>query len=161
MATKTAKKKKPKHGSKGHNSAVEKDLDELRKIAKAQLSLDRRKSLAMSDFREEHKNLTNRLEKAGFSRDEFKQPYADFVKIAECDTDEDAEIVKQNQKLFLANQRRAYDALSPGGQIDWIDLVQDADEIRKAREEAEKAAEAEAAEAAESAEDATDTPAEI
>lgn len=152
MATKKKAKKKKAAGV-GHNSAGAADLEEIRKIAKAQRLLDRKKTDAMAEFRQQHKDLTNRLEKAGMSRDEFRQPYADFCKVADCDTDEDAKIVKENQKLFLANQRKIYDALSPGGQVDWVDLIQDADQIRKDREEAERIAAEEAAEAVEEPED--------
>lgn len=151
MATKKARKKKAKKVGPGHNSGDQTDMDEIRKIAKAQRLLDKKKDDFNKEHLKSHKDLTNRLEKAGMTRDEFKQPYADFLKIAECETDEDAKIVRENQKLFLANQRKIYDALSPGGQVDWIELIQDAEQIRKDREEAEREQAEAAAEAGEDA----------
>lgn len=162
MASKRKRKPKTKTKTKsnqiGHNSDGHKDQEEMRRIAKAQRNLNRRKKDAMDAFKKEHKDLTNRLEAAGYTREEFKEPFDDFCAIADCDTDEDVKIVVENQKIRLANKRRIHDALSPNAQLDWINLIQDADEIRKLRDEAEATR---AAEAAEAGENATDTPAEV
>lgn len=155
---KAKKKAKKKNPNVGHNSDGARDMDEIRKIAKAQRLLDRKKRDALAEFKQQHKDLTNRLEKAGISREEFADPYKKFCKLADCDTDEDAKVELENQKIFLANQRRTYDALNPGGQMDWIDLVQDAEQIQKLRDEAEAEA---ARAAAEGADEPEETAAEI
>lgn len=159
-----AKKSAAKKGANGrspligHNSDHAADQDEIRKIAKAQYSLDRRKKEAMDDFRQEHRNLTARLEKLGMTRNEFREPYAKFVAYNDCDSDEDAKKAQEDAKIFLANQRRMYDALSPNTTLDWIELIQDADKIKADREAEDRRA---AEEAAAAAEEPEETPAEI
>ncbi len=152
------KKKKPEHGQRGHNSNDADLAAEILKVAKAQRSLDNERRKANADFRERHKKLTDRLRDIDISRQAFAQPYANYCRIADSENDDDAKVAQADNKIHLAAQRRCYDALSVGMSLDWIDLIQEADEIKKLREQEElKAAE----EAAESADDATDTPAEV
>ncbi len=149
-----AAKATPGHNSNPHDPAVQ---EELGKIAKAQRSLDNEKAKTKADWREREKKLTERLENVGFTRDQYKAPYKRFCEIADCDNDDEVKTVRENHRIFLAKQRQAFDALGQGDQINWIDLIQDADEIEKLRaEEAEKADAA----AAESGEEAVDTPVE-
>ncbi len=153
-----AKKKKAVHGARGHNSADADVTAEILKVAKAQRSLDNERRKANADFRERHKKLTDRLRDIDISRQAFAQPFANYMRIADAENDEDAKKAKEDNTIYLAEQRRCYDALSVGESLDWIDLVQDADEIRKLREEEERAA---AEEAAEAGEDAEETKAEV
>lgn len=156
---KTARKKTPmKEPGIGHNADNGEDMDELRKIAKAQRTLDKEMESTRKDWTERKRNLTARLEKVGKTREQFKEPYDHFCKIADAKDDAEARKAKEDRKVFLAQQRVIYDALGQGDSIDWVDLIQDADEIRALREEEEQKA---AEEAAAAASDAEETPAEI
>lgn len=129
-------------GKVGDNSDKEKRNDEFRKIAKAQRLLDNEKAATQADWRKRHKALTARLVAIESSRQAFAQPYANFCRIANAENDDDAKRAAEDNKMYLAQQREAYDALSPNEQIDWINLVQDAEKLRKDREEAEREREA-------------------
>lgn len=143
---KSAKKKAAKRAPLiGHNSDDAATNDELRKIAKAQRTLNKEKKDVKKDWRDREKGLTERLEKIGFTRDQFKAPFERFCDLADAKDDVEAETIKQEHRIFLAQQRKAFDALGHGDTIDWVDLIQDADEIRKMREEEEQRAAEEAA----------------
>lgn len=143
---KSAKKKAAKRAPQiGHNSDEAAMNEELRKVAKAQRTLNKEKKDVQKDWREREKNLTERLEKIGFTRDQFKAPFKRFCDLADAKDDAEAKTVKEEHRIFLAQQRRAFDALGQGDTIDWVDLIQDADEIRKLREEEEQRAAEEAA----------------
>lgn len=157
-----AKAKAKANGSRspliGHNSDHAAEQEEMRKIAKAQRTLDKEKTSVKKDWRDREKGLTERLEKIGYTRDQFKAPYKRYCEIADCKNDDEAQSVRQAHRIFLAQQRKAFDALGHGDTIDWVDLIQDADEIRKLQEAQEAQA---AAEAAASTDEPSDTPAEI
>ena len=158
MAKKKAAKKNKRVPMMGHNSEQAAIDDELRKVAKAQRSLDKEKADIKKGWRDKEKARTERLEKIGYTRAQFKEPFTRFCAIADAKDDAEVETIRQEHIIFLAQQRKAFDALGHGQQLDWVSMVQDADEIRKLREEEERAA-AEAAAAG--GEDAEDTPAEI
>ncbi len=151
---KARKKKKPAAGERGHNSDGAEIAAEILKVAKAQRSLDKQKAKARADFKEQQDKLTDRLSLVGISRKAFKLPYDQFCRVSDAEDDADAKRATEDGKMYLAEQRRVYDALSVGQTIDWVDLIQDAEQIQKLREREER----EAAEAAaEEGEAATET----
>lgn len=161
MAKAKSRKKAAKKNNNpmmGHNSdSAERDA-ELVKIAQAQRKLDKDKRDTRADLKERHDKLTGRLKEIGISRQAFDQPYANFCRLADAENDQDARKARDDNKVYLAQQRVAYNALGQGETIDWIDLIQDAAEIEKTREEAEReAAEAAAAGAEEPAETLAET----
>lgn len=155
---KKARAKKRRDPQMGHNSDQQAVRDELLKIARAQKALDKRKADARAEFKTEHDKLTGRLKEIGISRQAFKLPYDNFCGVAAAENDDDARRAIEDNKLYLAQQRIAYDALGQQGQIDWVDLVQDAEQIQKLREEADRKA---AEEAAAGGDDPKDTAAQV
>ncbi len=144
---KAKSKSKKKNQLIGHNSASAEDDEEMRRIAKAQRSLDNEKSAKKAEWKERDEKLLARLGGIGQTRKSFKEPYALFCRLADAENDDDAKQKQNDNVVFLAAQRRAYDALTPGKQTDWISLIQDAAQIENLREQEERAAAEAAAEA--------------
>lgn len=146
---KSKAKRQPKSKMIGHNSDDQNIKDEILKVAKAQRKLDNQKA----EIRAEEKKLKQRLAAVDVTLQQFRPAYVHYCDIADANDDADAKRIHENHQVFLAGQRKCFDALSVGGQIDWIDLVQNAEDIQKLREEEEREAAKAAAEAGEEPEE--------
>lgn len=149
----------------GHNSADAASAEELAKIAKSQRTLNKEKRSVQKDWRERQAKIRERLAEIGYTEKQFKAPFDFFEELADAKNDDEAKTIRENHKIFLAQQRKAFNALGTGEQLDWVNLIQDGDELlavradeERKREEAERAA-AEAAAAG--AADAEDAPAQV
>lgn len=130
-----------RESKKGDNSDEAMVDDEILKIAKAQLSLDRKRDAANAEFRETHKALTSRLKAIGHSRKSFEFPYQQYKLVNEADTPEDENKAKNDAAEYLNSMQRIYRALNDGEQIDWLVVAERAQVAKAEREKAEEKAE--------------------
>ena len=129
---------KPREGG---NTDPEVDMDEVRKVAKQQLALDREMAEVQAGWREKRKRLTTRLREINMSRQAFQQPYENFVREQNADTPEQERRAKEDNILHMAKQKLAYEALAKEP-LNWNKLFVEADKINKIRtKNAEKAEE--------------------
>lgn len=154
MATKPKKPRKSKKPAMyGHNSASAEDDAEMLRVAKAQKALDNRRATARAEFKQEQDKLTARLREIGISRKAFMLPYANWLAIQNADDEDGAKQAYEKNVIYLSEQRRAFNALSAGEQIDFVNLLEQAEGINKRKAEEEAAALEEASDDVEDADD--------